>query len=136
MTPLGIEGRAGSGRILELDGLRGLAIFLVVLSHYVANVPHGRSHSLVEMVGTALGLGASGVDLFFILSGFLIGGILLDSRQSPNYYQTFYLRRFHRIFPLYYLWIALYAAISLISSQFKLQTPFWVYLAFLQNYSF
>jgi len=101
MTRLSIDSNAGSERILELGGLRGLAIFLVVLSHYVTSVPHGRSHSLVEMIGTALGLGASGVDLFFILSGFLIGGILLDSRQSPNYYRTFYLRRFHRIFPLY-----------------------------------
>ena len=66
-------------RILELDGLRGLAILLVVLCHYITAVPHGRSHSLGSMAGTALGLAASGVDLFFILSGFLIGGILLDS---------------------------------------------------------
>lgn len=75
MTQLS-DSRAGSERILELDSLRGLAIFLVVVSHYVANVPHGQSHSLIERMGTALGLGASVVDLFFILSGFLIGGIL------------------------------------------------------------
>jgi peptidoglycan/LPS O-acetylase OafA/YrhL len=81
--------RIQQGRILELDGLRGFAIFLVILYHYIAIVPHGRSHSLSSMAGTALGLGASGVDLFFILSGFLIGGILLEYKQSERYYQTF-----------------------------------------------
>ena len=129
------EHQPSAERILELDGLRGLAILLVVLCHYITAVPHGRSHSLGSMAGTALGLAASGVDLFFILSGFLIGGILLDSTGSPNYYRTFYLRRFYRIFPVYYLWIALFAVISLVSPQFRLQTPYWVFLAFLQNYS-
>ena len=131
------ERQPSAERILELDGLRGLAILLVVLCHYITAVPHGRSHSLGSMAGTAMGLAASGVDLFFILSGFLIGGILLDSTGtgSPNYYRTFYLRRFYRIFPVYYLWIALFAVISLVSPQFRLQTPYWVFLAFLQNYS-
>jgi peptidoglycan/LPS O-acetylase OafA/YrhL len=52
MTRLSIDGNTGSGRILELDGLRGLAISVVVVSHYVASVPHGRSHSLGERIGT------------------------------------------------------------------------------------
>ena len=134
MTQTRIKGVAGSERIPELDGLRGLAILLVVLCHYISAVPHGQSHSFGSMAGTVLGLGASGVDLFFILSGFLIGGILLDSKQSPNYYPTFYLRRFHRIFPLYYLWISIFAALSFYSTQFRLQSSYWVYLAFLQNY--
>ena len=126
--------RIQQARIPELDGLRGTAIFLVILCHYISDVPHGRSHSLGSMAGTVLGLGSSGVDLFFILSGFLIGGILLDSKQSKHYYQTFYLRRFHRIVPLYYAWIILFAAISVGGAEFTSLTPYWIYFVFLQNY--
>jgi peptidoglycan/LPS O-acetylase OafA/YrhL len=125
---------ATSPRIPELDGLRGLAILLVIICHYVSNVPHGRSHTIASMVGTTLGLGGTGVDLFFILSGFLIGGILLDSKESNRYYQTFYLRRLHRIVPIYYLWIIFFAAISVFDARFSSIVPLWIYFSFLQNY--
>ena len=67
-------------RILELDGLRGLAILLVVLCHYITAVPHGRSHSLGSMAGTAMGLAASGVGSFLHSFG------LLDWRNITGFH--------------------------------------------------
>ena len=95
---------AGGHRIPELDGIRGLAVVLVLIYHYaVIQVPESR---LLYYLSLPPHLMWSGVDLFFVLSGFLIGGILLDHRESRSYYRTFYARRIHRIFPLYYLMIA------------------------------
>jgi len=124
--------------------LRGLAIFLVILYHYIGYPPHGTSHSLLSRMATILGQGAVGVDLFFVLSGFLIGGILLNTRESPRYYKTFYLRRFHRIIPLYYAWILLFGLLWLVARQwggsagadFRTVTPYWAYFLFIQNYIF
>jgi len=133
-----------SERIPELDGLRGLAIFMVILYHYIGYPPHGASHTWPSRIGTILGQGATGVDLFFVLSGFLIGGILLGTRESPRYYRTFYLRRFHRIIPLYYGWILLFGFLWLVArkwggpagADFSTVTPYWAYFLFLQNYFF
>jgi len=90
---------SSSRRVPELDGLRGVAILLVLIYHGISDVlpPSGLPARLMA-VGR---LGWSGVDLFFVLSGFLIGGILLDVRPSPNYFKTFYLRRAYRILPIY-----------------------------------
>ena len=96
-------------RIPELDGLRGMAILLVMVGHYFS-VPGVGSVSLLN--GYWFRLGWTGVDLFFVLSGFLIGGILLDARGSTNYFKTFYARRFFRIIPLYYAWIFLYVILA------------------------
>ncbi len=138
------SGLRESSRIPELDGLRGLAIFLVILYHYISVAPHGASHTWPSRIGTILGQGATGVDLFFVLSGFLIGGILLSTRESPRYYKTFYLRRFHRIIPLYYGWILLFGLLWLIArkwggsagADFRTLTPYWAYFLFIQNYFF
>jgi peptidoglycan/LPS O-acetylase OafA/YrhL len=89
------------GRIPELDGLRGLAIGMVLLSHYFLTSIQSRPGSLVAYLLAPGRLAWSGVDLFFVLSGFLIGGILLDARHSSNYFRVFYTRRFFRIIPIY-----------------------------------
>lgn len=87
------------GHLPTLDGLRGIAI-LAVMIHHAAEYPQGNSPATV--IHQFLHLGRHGVDLFFVLSGFLITGILLDSKGSPRYFSTFYARRTLRIFPLYY----------------------------------
>jgi peptidoglycan/LPS O-acetylase OafA/YrhL len=103
--------RIPRSRIPELDGLRGMAILAVWLGHYFY-VP---SPGMFRILSSSwLSLGWSGVDLFFVLSGFLIGGILLDSRDSPGYYKSFYARRFFRIIPIYYAWIAGYILLVVI----------------------
>lgn len=95
-----------TSHILELDGVRGVAIALVVLYHYFYVPSLAAPGSFVWHLSAPLRIGWTGVDLFFVLSGFLIGGILLDARGSSNYFRTFYIRRFYRIVPLYALVLA------------------------------
>ena len=95
-----------SQRIAALDGIRGIAILLVLVRHSIAGAPCTSKFWLAAL--QPLRLSWSGVDLFFVLSGFLIGGILLDARRSPRYFQTFYVRRAFRIVPVYALFLALY----------------------------
>ncbi len=68
-----------------------------------------------------------------MLSGFLIGGILVDVRESPNYFKTFYGRRFFRIVPLYYLWISIFFVVEALRSSPGVLRSIPVYLLFVQN---
>lgn len=86
-------------RIPELDGLRGAAICMVIAHHYVFS-------KYLSIFGPRWGW--AGVDLFFVLSGFLITGILLKSEKNEEGLGHFYMRRVLRLFPIYYLCLAIY----------------------------
>jgi peptidoglycan/LPS O-acetylase OafA/YrhL len=88
------------GHLPALDGVRGLAILMVLLLHFVAQMQP--TTPLERGISWVLNFGAFGVELFFVLSGFLITGILADARAKPHYFRNFYMRRLLRIFPLYY----------------------------------
>ena len=117
------EHASKKSRIPELDGLRGLAIAFVVIFHYFYFGPSAnRNLSLIRNLYVHfeqfIALGWSGVDLFFVLSGFLIGGILMDVQASEHYFKTFYLRRFFRIIPIYYVWILSFLVVATIAGSF------------------
>ena len=102
-----ISVRPRPSRIVELDGLRALAIIPVILHHCW---PSG---SWTSFIGEA---GWMGVDLFFVLSGYLITGILLNAAGIKNGYRNFLARRALRIFPLYYVCLALFTAAAVLRS--------------------
>jgi peptidoglycan/LPS O-acetylase OafA/YrhL len=93
----------------ELDGIRGIAILVVLINHCVPLIQPTRFSQYVIRLLTP---GWAGVELFFVLSGFLITGILLRTKEATNYFTSFYARRFLRIFPIYY---ATLSAILLLS---------------------
>lgn len=90
-----------SRHIASLDGLRGLAILMVTIFRFGGQFT-GTESPLDEAVTRLAGQGSRGVDLFFVLSGFLITGILYDTKTAPRFFRDFYVRRSLRIFPLYY----------------------------------
>jgi peptidoglycan/LPS O-acetylase OafA/YrhL len=93
----------GAGEQLpELEGLRGLAILLVMLHHFTIYGGMQPAVGVDRVYYQLARAGWCGVDLFFVLSGFLITGILLDAKGGTSYFRNFYLRRALRIFPLYY----------------------------------
>ena len=115
-------------RIPQLDAVRGVAILAVML-HNSGTFPR------------LFAQGWMGVDLFFVLSGFLITGILVDTKQSDRYFKNFYVRRCLRIWPLYYS--ALFFMLVLVpflrpseaSTVFAARSsPWWAYPLFLQNF--
>jgi peptidoglycan/LPS O-acetylase OafA/YrhL len=130
-------------RIPELDGLRGVAILMVLVWHYFVAQFNSKSFPEFDfLLMTPLNLTWSGVDLFFVLSGFLIGGILIEQRTSPTYFKTFYLRRFCRILPAYYLVLVLLLVASALGLThearfdwlFQKLHPLWSYVTFTQSF--
>jgi peptidoglycan/LPS O-acetylase OafA/YrhL len=95
-----------SKRVLALDGLRGIAIVSVLVLHCFWCESFSFSAKLLDF---SVGWGWGGVQLFFVLSGFLLTGILLQEKGRPGYIKAFYIRRFLRILPLYFIFLAAYS---------------------------
>ena len=120
---------------LPLDGVRGLAILIVII-HNSAWIAGESRHILLKLTTAITATGWIGVSLFFALSGFLITGILLDTKSRPGFFRSFYLRRTLRIFPLYYAVIAFTVFVAPLiawsptwaDSVRANQWPFWLYL--------
>jgi len=109
-------------RIPELDGIRGVAILLVLVWHLVSCMM-GSPPPLFRFLNAFW----CGVDLFFVLSGFLIGGILLDHRTASNYYSVFYRRRICRILPIYFVWLGLFFVAGTARHHFDPRTASWLF---------
>jgi peptidoglycan/LPS O-acetylase OafA/YrhL len=116
------------GYIPQFDGLRAFSILAVFVAHseFLRALPHAQ----------ILEYGRVGVDLFFVLSGFLITGILIDSKRSRHFFRNFYIRRALRIWPLYYLILAISFSLTyfLDREMVKSTDGVWPYFIFyLQN---
>jgi peptidoglycan/LPS O-acetylase OafA/YrhL len=119
--------------IWQFDLLRGLAVLAVMLFHMGNN---WRSAILPRYTTW----GWTGVDLFFVLSGFLITGILLETKADPAYFQNFYARRILRIWPLYFTLLVVFMLVlpwvspRLAAPSVTTAYPRWAYLLFVQNF--
>lgn len=111
--------RDSTARYPALDGLRGFALVGVVLCHVL--------HFTIGWVG---------LDLFFVLSGFLVTSILLDSKEQDGYFRNFYVKRALRILPLYYLVLFLFFVPYLVSGKAQLARLALPYLLYFQNLVF
>jgi peptidoglycan/LPS O-acetylase OafA/YrhL len=114
-------------RIVTLDGLRGLMTIMVILSHYFGEVQHGFHAAMCGWVA---------VDMFFVLSGFLIGKLILERQHHGNFFLIFYIRRFCRIIPVYSIAVLVVAAILYYFPHPWMDAdtnfPLWSYLSFTQ----
>ncbi len=120
---------AGQGRIVVLDGLRGLMTVFVVVSHFFGEVPNGVR---------ALSVGWIAVLMFFVLSGFLVGRLILEKKDHANFFTVFYIRRICRTLPVYLFCVVLvFALMRLVGPtpymEITREFPLWSYLTFTQN---
>jgi peptidoglycan/LPS O-acetylase OafA/YrhL len=114
--------------IPELDGIRGIAALMVLCHHlFFTSIPDPeRWNGFVLLVSRLSQAGSNGVELFFVLSGFLITSLLLLDRGSPHFYWNFYWKRALRIFPLYLAALLLVAIFAPASWRYTLLSLFFL----------
>jgi peptidoglycan/LPS O-acetylase OafA/YrhL len=133
--PVGSE-----SRIRELDGFRGCAVLAIVFLHYVVHHLQTTPGTIAAYAQKCLTFLWVGVDGFFVLSGLLIGGILMDRKRAPNFFKVFYLRRSLRIFPPYFLLLFAWAAACGVRDSPGMnwildpRFPAWPYFLYAQNF--
>ena len=129
MPQIAQSGSGGAERIVALDGLRGLMTVFVVVSHYFAELPGGVN---------ALMFGWIGVDMFFVLSGYLVGKLILEKSRHANFFSVFYMRRTLRIIPAYVATVVIVSGLMAICdpawSGARFAFPLWSYLSFSQPF--
>jgi peptidoglycan/LPS O-acetylase OafA/YrhL len=130
VAPSETELKVSNIRIPELDGFRGLMTLFVVYSHFFVEVPHG--------VGIFY-FGWVAVIAFFVLSGYLVGRLIMEKKECRNFLPVFYLRRICRTFPTYFLASALLLLIAdaiadRVWADGLSALPAWSYFVFAQNF--
>ena len=131
--PTSVDVSTTGVHVPALDGLRGLAIACVLCVHLFIRNPRPEGSPAIRFMTGIMASGWIGVDLFFVLSGFLITGILYDTRAGPNFFHNFYARRALRILPLYYAFILLVVAISLLQGYHWHAQGLLLYLTYVVN---
>ena len=120
---------AVEARVVCLDGVRGLMTILVLVSHYFGEVPHGFRALMFAWVA---------VDMFFVLSGYLVGKLILEKQHHDNFFQVFYVRRVCRTLPIYFVCLAISIVLMGIFSAPWVDAdhafPIWSYFTFTQNF--
>jgi peptidoglycan/LPS O-acetylase OafA/YrhL len=126
--------RADSQRkfIPSLEGVRGYAFLIVFLAHFLNIVEYNPQKwwSYPEFLFGQID--PLVLPVFFVLSGYLICGILIDTREREGYFKVFYARRTLRVFPLYYLTLLGSALISKMRG-YPLTFPFWIHFLYIHN---
>jgi peptidoglycan/LPS O-acetylase OafA/YrhL len=122
-----------SNRIASLDGIRGLSILAVLIGHGICPIQlDAKWMTYAKFIAS---MGTYGVDLFFVLSGFLISKILYSNHGSENLLKTFWIRRIARIMPLYFAFIIiLYLVCTVFMPRNMPQIPLWAYFLYVQNF--
>lgn len=126
-------------KIPSLDGIRGLAILLVLVVH---TYYRGPDINPGKVLSATLEFGWSGVELFFVLSGYLITSILLRERSGRGALKKFWINRIARIFPLYFvlLFLLLFASYASVPEKIEeslrnFRSNFFIYFFFMSNFS-